>query len=315
MVEINKLADNCSVLYVDTEEFISFSKMIEQEFNLTKDGKLIMDIVGDEGFQDYYVDDYKIAIGWRAFIDAEIYALDEKSNILIEKIRKWLNKRNNMVEIEDLNKYYEIDGKKQYVLDGINLSVQKGECVILKGVSGSGKTTLLSIIAGLDKPSDGKVLVEGEPISKLPDMHLSAFRAQKIGIVFQNFNLLDGVSLLDNAMVPLIASKVALKEAKQKAMAALKLANIEHKASKIPSELSGGEKQRGAIARALVANPNLILCDEPTANLDRANSLGFIQTLKELHKMGKTIIVATHDSLFEELDFEHKVIEISQGAI
>lgn len=220
-----------------------------------------------------------------------------------------------MVEIEDLNKYYEIDGKKQYVLDGINLSVQKGECVILKGVSGSGKTTLLSIIAGLDKPSDGKVLVEGEPISKLPDMHLSAFRAQKIGIVFQNFNLLDGVSLLDNAMVPLIASKVALKEAKQKAMAALKLANIEHKASKIPSELSGGEKQRGAIARALVANPNLILCDEPTANLDRANSLGFIQTLKELHKMGKTIIVATHDSLFEELDFEHKVVEISQGAI
>ena len=220
-----------------------------------------------------------------------------------------------MVEIEDLNKYYEIDGKKQYVLDGINLSVQKGECVILKGISGSGKTTLLSIIAGLDKPSDGKVLVEGEPISKLPDIHLSAFRAQKIGIVFQNFNLLDGVSLLDNAMVPLIASKVALKEAKQKAMAALKLANIEHKASKIPSELSGGEKQRGAIARALVANPNLILCDEPTANLDRANSLGFIQTLKELHKMGKTIIVATHDSLFEELDFEHKVVEISQGTI
>ena len=220
-----------------------------------------------------------------------------------------------MVEIEDLNKYYEIDSKKQYVLDGINLSVQKGECVILKGVSGSGKTTLLSIIAGLDKPSDGKVLVEGEPISKLPDIHLSAFRAQKIGIVFQNFNLLDGVSLLDNAMVPLIASKVALKEAKQKAMAALKLANIEHKASKTPSELSGGEKQRGAIARALVANPNLILCDEPTANLDRANSLGFIQTLKELHKMGKTIIVATHDSLFEELDFEHKVVEISQGTI
>ena len=221
----------------------------------------------------------------------------------------------SMIEIEDLNKFYEIDGQKQYVLNDINLSIQKGECVILKGVSGSGKTTLLSIIAGLDKPSGGKVLVENEPISKLPDMHLSAFRAEKIGIVFQNFNLLDGVSLLDNAMVPLIASRVALKEAKQKAMAALKLANIDHKTNKTPSELSGGEKQRGAIARALVANPNLILCDEPTANLDRANSLSFIQTLKELHQMGKTIIIATHDSLFEELDFEHRVIEISQGAI
>ena len=218
-----------------------------------------------------------------------------------------------MVTIENLNKFYEIDGQKQYVLDSISLSVQKGECIILKGVSGSGKTTLLSIIAGLDKPSSGKVLVEGEPISKLPDIHLSAFRAEKIGIVFQNFNLLDSVSLLDNAIVPLVAGKVGLKEAKQKAIDALKLANIEHKANKIPSELSGGEKQRGAIARALVANPNLVLCDEPTANLDRANSLNFIQTLKELHQMGKTIIVATHDSLFEELDFEHRVVEISQG--
>ena len=220
-----------------------------------------------------------------------------------------------MVAIENLNKFYEIDGQKQYVLDDISLSVQKGECIILKGVSGSGKTTLLSIIAGLDKPSSGKVLVDGEPISKLPDIHLSAFRAEKIGIVFQNFNLLDGVSLLDNAIVPLVAGKVGLKEAKQKAIDALKLANIEHKANKIPSELSGGEKQRGAIARALVANPNLILCDEPTANLDRANSLNFIQTLKELHQMGKTIIVATHDSLFEELGFEHRVVEISQGLL
>ncbi len=220
-----------------------------------------------------------------------------------------------MVTIENLNKFYEIDGQKQYVLNDIKLNIQKGECVILKGVSGSGKTTLLSIIAGLDKPSSGKVLVNGEPISKLPDMHLSAFRAEKIGIVFQNFNLLDGVSLLDNAIVPLVAAKVGLKEAKQKALNALKVANIEHKANKTPSELSGGEKQRGAIARALVANPNLILCDEPTANLDIANSLSFIQTLKELHHMGKTIIVATHDSLFEELDFKHRVVEISQGLL
>ncbi len=220
-----------------------------------------------------------------------------------------------MVKIENLNKFYEIDGQKQYVLNGINLSVQKGECVILKGVSGSGKTTLLSIIAGLDKPSSGKVIIDGEAVSKLPDMHLSKFRAEKIGIVFQNFNLLEGINLLDNTMVPLIAGKIGLKEAKDKALNALKLANIEHKANKIPSELSGGEKQRGAIARALVANPNLILCDEPTANLDRENSLKFIAALKKLHSMGKTLIIATHDPIFEELDFKHQVVEILQGKI
>ena len=220
-----------------------------------------------------------------------------------------------MVKIENLNKFYKIDNQKQTVLDDINLTVKKGECVILKGVSGSGKTTLLSIIAGLDKPSSGKVLVDGEPISKLPDMHLSEFRAKKVGIVFQNFNLLEGISLLDNVIVPLIAAKVNLQEAKEKALNALKLANIEHKANKTPSQLSGGEKQRGAIARALVANPNLILCDEPTANLDKANSLNFIAYLKELYKMGKTVIIATHDTIFEELDFKHRVVEISQGKI
>ena len=220
-----------------------------------------------------------------------------------------------MVLIENLNKYYQSGEKKEIILDNINLHIKKGECIILKGVSGSGKTTLLSIIAGLDKPSSGKVLVDSEPISKLPDIHLSQFRAKKIGIVFQNFNLIDNISLEDNVIVPLIASGVALSEARAKAKEALELANILHKKESFPNELSGGEKQRGAIARALVANPKLILCDEPTANLDKKNSLLFIESLKDMHKMGKTIIVATHDSLFESLDFKHRVIEISKGKV
>lgn len=220
-----------------------------------------------------------------------------------------------MVLIENLNKYYQSGEKKEIILDNINLHIKKGECIILKGVSGSGKTTLLSIIAGLDKPSSGKVLVEGEPISKLPDIHLSQFRAKKIGIVFQNFNLIDNISLEDNVIVPLIASGVSLSKARAKAKEALEIANIVHKKDKYPHMLSGGEKQRGAIARALVANPKLILCDEPTANLDKKNSLLFIESLKDMHKMGKTIIVATHDSLFESLDFKHRVIEISKGKV
>ncbi len=220
-----------------------------------------------------------------------------------------------MVFIENLNKYYQSGEKKEIILDNINLHIKKGECIILKGVSGSGKTTLLSIIAGLDKPSSGKVLVESEPISKLPDIHLSQFRAKKIGIIFQNFNLIDNISLEDNVIVPLIASGVSLSKARAKAKEALELANILHKKGSFPNELSGGEKQRGAIARALVANPKLILCDEPTANLDKKNSLLFIESLKDMHKMGKTIIVATHDSLFESLDFKHRVIEISKGKV
>jgi len=220
-----------------------------------------------------------------------------------------------MVTVENLYKWYLVDKEKQTVLNGINLSVKKGELVILKGVSGSGKSTLLSIIAGLDKPSSGKVLVDSEPISKLSDLHLSHFRAKKIGVVFQNFNLIENLSLLDNAIAPLVANKVGLKEAKELALNALKRANIEHKKDKTPIELSGGEKQRGAIARALVADANLILCDEPTANLDRANSLQFLENLKQMHTDKKTVIVATHDSIFEELDIDYKVLEIADGKI
>jgi len=220
-----------------------------------------------------------------------------------------------MVTIDNLYKWYEVDGEKQTVLNGINLKVNSGELVILKGVSGSGKSTLLSIIAGLDKPSSGKVLVDSEPISKLSDLHLSHFRAKKIGVVFQNFNLIENLSLLDNILAPLVANKVALKEAKELALKALKQANIEHKKNKTPSELSGGEKQRGAIARALVANANLILCDEPTANLDRANSLQFLETLKQMHANKKTVIVATHDPIFEELNINYRVIQITDGKI
>lgn len=220
-----------------------------------------------------------------------------------------------MVVVENLNKWYEIAGKSHKTLDSVNLQVQRGEFVVLMGVSGSGKTTLLSIIAGLDKPSSGKVLVEGEPISKLPDIHLSNFRAKKIGMVFQSFNLIDGLSVLNNVLAPLVPAKIPLQRAVTMGMEALEIANIGHKKASLPSKLSGGERQRVAIARALVAKPNLILCDEPTANLDSANSLSFIQTLEKMHKMGKTIIVATHDPLFETLKTNHRVVHISDGKI
>ena len=220
-----------------------------------------------------------------------------------------------MIKIENLNRVFQDGSDEIKVLRDINLDVAKGECVILKGISGSGKTTLLSIIAGLDRPSSGKLFVDGEPIAKLPDEHLSAFRAKRIGMVFQHFNLLEHLSVYENVIVPLVPTGITMDEARHKAEEAMKLANISHKSQMESSRLSGGEKQRVAISRALVADPDLILCDEPTANLDRANSLKFIEIIRHLHEIGKTVIIATHDPLFDGLDFEHIVVPMEEGEI
>ena len=220
-----------------------------------------------------------------------------------------------MIKIENLYRTFHHGGNEVPVLKDINLEIDQGECVILKGVSGSGKTTLLSLIAGLDKPSAGKVLIEGEPISKLPDLFASELRAKKIGMIFQHFNLFEHLNVTENVTLPLIPSGLKMKEIHEKVENALKVANIIHKKDTIASRLSGGEKQRTAIARALVADPNIILCDEPTANLDRDNSLLFIDILQDLHDMGKTIVIATHDPLFENLAFKSTVVPMTDGKI
>jgi len=220
-----------------------------------------------------------------------------------------------MIEIEGLNRYFQSGDTQFHVLKDIALHVDEGECVVLQGVSGSGKTTLLSIMAGLDRPSSGKLLVAGEAIAKLPDMHISAFRAQQIGMIFQHFNLMEHLSAAQNVMIPLIPSGIGTEEAQTMTVQAMRLANISHKSEMPTGRLSGGEKQRVAIARALVADPAVILCDEPTANLDRANSLKFIEIIQQLHALGKTIVIATHDPLFEGLDFPHRIVPMEDGKI
>lgn len=220
-----------------------------------------------------------------------------------------------MIQIENLYRTFHHGSNEVPVLKDINLTVHRGECIILKGVSGSGKTTLLSLIAGLDKPSAGKVLIEGEPISKLPDLFASELRAKKIGMIFQHFNLFEHLSVNENVTIPLIPSGLTMKDIHQKVNDALTVANIIHKQDILASRLSGGEKQRTAIARALVADPNIILCDEPTANLDRDNSLLFIDMLEKLYRMGKTIVIATHDPLFDNLAFESTTVPMVDGKI
>lgn len=216
-----------------------------------------------------------------------------------------------MIEIRELNKIYNQNRSNQFhALKNINLTISKGETIILRGVSGSGKSTLLSHLGALSYPSSGEILIENENIVKLPDMHASKFRSQKIGFIFQSFNLIEQLSVYENLLAPLaISSKsIDIEEV-------LKFANILHKKDEMVLNLSGGEKQRVAIARALINDPDIILADEPTANLDKENSLSFIEALKQFKSMGKTVVVATHDPLFDSLDFIDQYVDIKDGEI
>ena len=221
-----------------------------------------------------------------------------------------------MIVAKNISKiYFEGSKKEFYALKSINFEIKKGSFVIFKGVSGSGKSTLLSIIATISKPSFGEIIFENEPVSKYPDIHASNFRAKNIGYIFQSFNLFEDLTVFENVSFPLIPLGFSQKKINKKVEETLILSHILHKKDEIVSNLSGGEKQRCAIARALVNSANTILCDEPTSSLDYENSMIFLKSLKELKEAGKTIVVATHDPLFFELDFVDKVFELKNGVL
>ncbi len=221
-----------------------------------------------------------------------------------------------MIKIVNLNKiFYENTNKEFYSLKDINLEIKKGSCTVLKGVSGSGKSTLLSIISTMQKPTSGEVYYKDELISKFPDIHSSNFRAKNIGFIFQFFNLFNEFNVRNNVSIPLIPLGFSQKEIDIKVESALKLANIYHKKDELIFNLSGGEKQRCAIARALVNEGELILCDEPTASLDYDNSQNFINIIKNLKDLGKTIIIASHDPIFFNQNFVDLEIELKNGTI
>lgn len=221
-----------------------------------------------------------------------------------------------MIEIKALNKiFYENTKKEFYALKNINLQINKASCILLKGLSGSGKSTLLSIIGSMQRPTSGAVYYEKEIISKLPDLLASTFRAKHIGFIFQNYNLFDELSVEENVSLPLFVLGLSFNQIEKKVIKALKDANIFDKKEELLRNLSGGEKQRCAIARAMVNDPEIILCDEPTASLDYDNSMIFINTIKELKTLGKTIVIATHDPIFFDLDFVDKIVELKNGMI
>ena len=202
----------------------------------------------------------------------------------------------NLIEIRDLGKTY-LRGKQRVpVLQGVNLDVAAGDFFALMGPSGSGKTTLLNLIGGLDTPSAGSIVIGGQRIDKLSGAALARWRAAHVGFVFQFYNLLPMLSAQKNVELPLLLTKLSASERRKRAAIALQLVGLADRASHKPGELSGGQQQRVAIARAFVTDPTLLVCDEPTGDLDRASAeevLGLLQQLNRAH--GKTIVMVTHD--------------------
>ena len=221
-----------------------------------------------------------------------------------------------MIQLKNLTKVFEINkNNKVTAIKDVNLNIKKGELVVLKGSSGSGKSTILSLLAGLSKPTTGEVIINNDRVSKLPDNFAALFRREKIGFIFQKYNLIPTLSVRENILMPLIPDNPSNEKVETLLNSVMKRFKIEHKKEAMVKNLSGGEQQRVAIARSQVNNPNIIVADEPTANLDKELSLHFIEILRELKSSNKTIIVATHDPLFFELDFVDRVIEVRNGEL
>jgi len=217
------------------------------------------------------------------------------------------------LELRNVSKFYQMDGIIVKALDNISLKIENGDFVSIIGPSGSGKSTLMHILGLLDKPSLGKVFLEGEEVSFRDDSKLAFLRNKKIGFVFQAFNLLSRTSALENVELPLIYARISAKERRSKAICALEEVGLEHRLSHFPNQLSGGERQRVAIARALVNNPSIILADEPTGNLDSKAGAEILRIFKELNRKKHTIVLVTHD--LEIAKAALKIVRVKDGKL
>lgn len=216
-----------------------------------------------------------------------------------------------ILKCENVRKVYGARNNQVVALDHINLSVQKGEFVAIVGASGSGKSTLLHILGSVDKPTDGKVLIEGTDISTMNRTQAAIFRRRKVGLVYQFYNLIPTLTVRKNILMPLLLDKRnPNKEYFEKIVHSL---GIEDKLEALPSQLSGGQQQRVAIARAVVANPKLILADEPTGNLDSKNGKEVMELLTELNKEGTTIVMVTHSQ--HDSGYAGRTINLFDGQV
>ena len=216
--------------------------------------------------------------------------------------------------IRGVSKHYVRGDQVLVVLDGIDLDVRRGDYVALMGPSGSGKSTLLNLIAGIDKPSSGEIRIAGVDIASLSDAELAAWRAEHVGFIFQFYNLMPVLSAFENVELPLLLTGLGRRERRERVDLALALVGLADRADHRPSELSGGQQQRVAIARALIADPTLIVADEPTGDLDRTTGEEILGLLERLNDdLGKTIVMVTHDP--KAAGKAHRLVHLEKGVL
>ncbi|OFX82752.1 MAG: phosphonate ABC transporter ATP-binding protein [Bacteroidetes bacterium GWF2_33_16] len=218
-----------------------------------------------------------------------------------------------MIKTNQLVKIFRTDEIETTALNKVDLEVQKGEFVAIMGPSGCGKSTLLNIIGLLDNPTDGELLFDGNEVSKYKERQRTELRKSNIGFVFQSFNLIDELTVYENVELPLLYLKVSASDRKRMVETVLERMKISHRRKHFPQQLSGGQQQRVAIARAVVANPKLILADEPTGNLDSANGEEVMKLLTELNKEGTTIVMVTHSP--SDAEYAHRIVQLFDGHI
>jgi putative ABC transport system ATP-binding protein len=218
-----------------------------------------------------------------------------------------------LIKCVDLKKFYHVGTQTVKALRSIDLSIYQGEYVAIMGPSGSGKSTLMNIIGCLDTPTGGTYILNNTDISKVEDNFLAEIRNKEIGFVFQTFNLMPRYTALENVMLPLIYAGVSRVEREKRALEVLDNVGLSDRITHKPNELSGGQRQRVAVARALVNNPSIILADEPTGNLDSKTSIDIMLLFAQIHKMGNTIIVVTHEE--DIAQHAHRIIRLRDGEV
>ena len=218
-----------------------------------------------------------------------------------------------MIQLTDIKKVFRTEEVEKWALDNVSLKVNEGEFVAIMGPSGCGKSTLLNILGLLDTPTDGTYILNGVDVSKMKETDRINVRKGVIGFVFQSFNLIDELTVEENIELPLLYMGIPKKERKKRVREVMDRMNISHRDKHFPAQLSGGQQQRVAIARAVIANPKIILADEPTGNLDSKNGEEVMQLLSELHKEGTTIVMVTHSQ--HDAGYANRTVKLFDGHI
>ena len=216
------------------------------------------------------------------------------------------------VSVQNVRKIYQRDSQQLTVLDGINLEVPTGEFVALMGPSGSGKTTLLNLIAGIDRPTSGRVVVANTDLTPLSEGELAKWRSRNIGFIFQFYNLIPVLNAIENVELPLLLTSLSSKERRDRAMTALRIVGLEDRYKHYPRQLSGGQEQRVAIARAIVTDPSVLVADEPTGDLDHKSAQEILDLMQTFNReFGKTIVMVTHDP--RQAEKTHRTVRMFDG--